>query len=181
MKSLIAIDPGNQYSGICLINAADYRPLKAGKTDNWEIMRDLMFPQDRENIRVVIEMIGHYGTGMPAGRSIFDTCVWIGRFMQFFNERGIEAELMMRTEVKMHLCSHPRANDATIKQALIDRFAPNERNYGKGTKKTPGFFYGFAADMWAAYGLGVTYLDKLKEAGGNRLAACGEFDLLYPC
>ncbi len=63
----------------------------------------------------------------------------------------------------MHLCGSPRAKDPNVTQALVDRFARGETNYGKGTKKSPGFFYGFSADMWQAYALAVTYLDMKKE------------------
>jgi len=33
-------------------------------------------------------------------------------------------------------------------------------------RKILGWFYGFKSDIWAAYAVGTTYLDKIK-SGGN--------------
>ena len=97
---LIAIDPGTRESGVCIIDTADYKPLMAGKHSNESLLANLKIPTDRSHLRVAIEMISHYGTGMPAGKEVFDTCVWIGRFTQYFLERGITVETLPRTTVK---------------------------------------------------------------------------------
>ena len=52
-----------------------------------------------------------------------------------------------------------RANDKRIKDALVSRFAKGVQNMGKGTKKNPGWFYGFKKDLWQAYAVGITYYD----------------------
>jgi len=159
---LIAIDPGPTESGICILDE-HYKPLEAGKTENLLLLDNLTLPTDETTISLVIEMVGHYGTGMPAGKDVFETCVWIGRFLQWFEDRGIATDRLERREVKLHLCGNARARDSNIRQALVDRFAPFTKNYGKGTKKAPGWFYGFASDAWQAYALGVTFMDFCKE------------------
>lgn len=97
-------------------------------------------------------MIASYG--MPVGKEVFDTCVWIGRFIE--NSTGYS--YVYRKDEKMNLCHSMKAKDSNIRQALIDRFGV------VGTKKNPGWFYGFKADVWQAYAVGVTYLDMEKEA-----------------
>ncbi len=154
---VFAIDPGNVESGYVLMRD-DCKLYLHGKLPNDELLNKL---QRSAYDVLVIEMIGHYGKGMPAGKTVFDTCVWIGRFHQAAAWRDIPTNIIMRGEEKINLCGSAKAKDANIRQALIDRFArtPN----GKGTKKEPDFFYGFAADAWQAFAVGVTWLDKQKE------------------
>lgn len=109
-----------------------------------------------DEIEFVIEMIASYG--MPVGKEVFDTCVWIGRFIERILRFATDKiYYIYRKDEKMNICHSMKAKDSNIRQALIDRF-------GKvGTKKDQGWFYGFKADIWSAYAVGITYLDMLKE------------------
>lgn len=162
MSRLLSIDPGNAESGWCVIDTATCEPLQFGKTENHKLLNLARTINDHPSTvidRAVIEMVGHYGTGMPAGKDVFETCVWIGRFAEALDRDGTTAELVKRGPVKLHHCGSSRAKDSNITQALVDRFAPGQPNHGKGTKASPGFFYGFKADVWAAYALAVYAAD----------------------
>lgn len=154
--NILAIDPGNKESGIVLLGP-DYRPLHVTKEGNEDVLDEITANADKFD-EVVIEMVASYG--MAVGATVFETCVWIGRFMQRLTDLGKRVERLPRMRVKMNLCHKSTAKDSNITQALVDRFAPNEPNKGKGTKKAPGFFYGFKKDIWQAYALGVTYIDE---------------------
>ena len=160
MEHILAIDPGTTHSGVCIIDDWTYKPLKIGKFENKKLVDEL---EDFLPVSMsVIEMIGHYGTGMPAGKEVFDTCVWIGRFIEQLSCCCDIVQTLPRQTVKAHLCQSVRAKDGNVRQALVDRFAPGEPNYGKGTKKVPGFFYGFSADIWQSFALAVTYNDLIR-------------------
>lgn len=161
---ILAIDPGNTDSAYALMNP-DYTVSNgtAGKFTNdllLKLVKDLGVIWGPE-MAVAIEMVASYG--MPVGKEVFDTCVWIGRFTQAAMDAGCPVSYVFRMEEKMRLCHNSRAKDSNIRQALIDRFARFDKKSGKGTKKHPDTFYGFAADMWAAYAVGVTWLDKEAE------------------
>ncbi|MEA5033381.1 MAG: hypothetical protein VB025_14630 [Sphaerochaeta sp.] len=164
---VLAIDPGTTASGVALIQSDSYRTIWKGKVANTELIGvsfgNILKEREFENMKVVIEMIPSYGTGNAAGKDVYETCIWIGRFKQWFIERSTTVDTITRTSVKQHLCGSTRAKDPNVVQALVDRFAPLSTNYGKGTKKEPGWFYGFKADIWQAYALGVTYLDSLHD------------------
>lgn len=159
MGVILAIDPGNIQSGYVLVkhDGQEIRKvLDVGKVPNGEIFPVLC----REYQHLAIEMVT--GMGMPVGQEVFDTCFWIGRFWEYAElyRKGYQIQKIFRREEKLYLCGRASAKDANIRQALVDRYAPGQPNYGKGAKKNPGFFYGFSADMWAAMAVAVTYFDK---------------------
>ena len=146
---ILAIDPGNVQSAYVLLND-DLSIASFGKLDN-EGMLEVI--KDNYYDKFAIEMIASYG--MAVGATVFETCVWIGRFIEACS---IEYTYIYRKDEKMDLCFTMKAKDTNIRQALIDRFGV------VGTKKNQGFFYGFKADVWAAMAVGVTYHDMyLKE------------------
>lgn len=161
---IIAIDPGNTESAYCLMDE-EYKPLKFAKANNEDVQEYIISAAADKNIKaVVIEMIACYG--MPVGREVFETCVWIGKFMQTISDyfSGVPVLRIERPKVKLNVCNSAKAKDSNIRRALIDRFAKHDLKNGKGTKKNPDFFYGFKADIWAAYAVGVTYFDERIEA-----------------
>lgn len=169
---ILAIDPGNIESGVVLIREKDLKPLIAEKIENEQLLFKICsgeyqdFYREESINHVAIEMIASYG--MAVGKSVFETCVFIGRLKEtiyFVNQLSeVQIEYIYRKDEKMNLCGSMKAKDSNIVQALIDRFAPNTSNKGKGTKKEPGWFYGFKKDIWQAYAVGVTYYDMyLKE------------------
>lgn len=168
---ILAIDPGNEQSGVVLIRERDLKPIVAEKITNEELLDNLLMDryerlEESEYINhVAIEMIASYG--MAVGQSVFETCVWIGRFIQALEDNYYNDSLkfIYRKDEKMNLCGSMKAKDSNIVQALIDRFAPNTPNKGKGTKKEPGWFYGFKKDIWQAYAVGVTYHDMYLNGG----------------
>ena len=151
---ILAIDPGNIESAYVLMDE-DLKPVEFGKFTNGNVRCEVrrLFEKYMPNIHIVIEMVASYG--MAVGKEVFETCVWIGRFYEVCGTDGW-VSLMYRKDVKMNLCHTMKAKDGNIIQALVDRFAPNTRNKGKGVKANPGWFYGFKADIWQAYAVGVT-------------------------
>lgn len=167
MRYIVGIDPGNVQTAYCIVDG-NLKPVAFGKQDNelmWCSMIDYVVELAKQGHEILfaIEMIASYG--MPVGKEVFDTVLWIGRMQERL--RNLPVEFVYRKDEKMTLCYSMKANDATIKQALIDRFAPGTSNYGKGTKEHPGWFYGFRADIWAAYAVAVTYNDKFLKTDGS--------------
>lgn len=156
---VFAIDPGNIESAYCVIDAKTLRPLKFGKVENEALLgmvRDFALPGEAPEL-AVIERIASYG--MAVGRDVFETCEWLGRFAEAAIEREVPVAYVYRRDEKLHICGDPRAKDANIRRALIDRFAMHDMKNGKGTKQKPDWFYGITADVWAAYAVGLTYIE----------------------
>lgn len=165
---IFAIDPGNEYSAYVLIENDLSRVIDKGKVSNEELMQIIyqhFFLISNENNKfvsniehVAIEMVASYG--MAVGKTVFDTCVWIGRFHQAIKEQAnIDPVFIYRMDEKMCLCHDSKAKDSNIRQALIDRFGV------VGTKKNQGYFYGFKKDIWSAMAVAVAFHDKYLGVG----------------
>lgn len=163
VSTVLAIDPGNTESAYVLLDAATRRPIMFDKVPNEQLRAMAARADFRHAGSVAIEMVASYG--MPVGAEVFETCVAIGRFLELIPH----AELVKRAPVKLHHCRSSRAKDSNVRQALVDRFAPGQSNHGKGTKATPGWFYGFRADVWQAYALAVYVADTIEQ--GEQISA----------
>lgn len=151
MVDLLAIDPGPEQSAYVLLR--DGTPIMNGILDN-PTMLGLVRGSDMDHIAIE----GIQSFGMPVGAETFNTCIWIGRFIEAAEKPHT---LVYRSEVKSHLCKNARAKDPNIRQALIDRFG-GDRAIGK--KKTPGPLYSIKSHCWSALAVAITYWDGARNA-----------------
>jgi hypothetical protein len=154
---ILAIDPGNIESGYALIEMPKFKLLDFGKVENKELLKKVSFLADGMVDAVAIEMIASYG--MAVGATVFDTCVWIGKFEHSLQLQGYKVNYIYRKDEKMTLCHSMKAKDSNIRQALIDRYAKHDFRNGKGVKRNPDTFYGVSKDVWQAIAVGVTYAE----------------------
>jgi hypothetical protein len=133
---ILALDPGTTQTayvvfdgGICshgyLDNPALLEAIKTGALGSYDVL--------------AVEMVASYG--MAVGATTFETCVWVGRFIE---RAAAPWRYIYRKDVKMHLCHSMRAKDGNIRQALIDKHGV------QGTKKKPGPLYGITSHTLAA-------------------------------
>lgn len=142
----LCVDPGNEESGYCIWDGVFIK--ETGKIANSELRDRIRANEINDEFqRLTIEMIASYG--MPCGKTIFETCVWIGKFLEAWPFGEASTRLVYRNEIKIHICKSPRANDGTIRQALIDRIGPI------GKKASPGPTFGITGDMWSALAVAV--------------------------
>jgi len=149
---ILAVDPGPEESAWVLYNTEKQEILGKAKEDNDSVLLRLTYPEVSIDY-LVIEMIASYG--MAVGESVFETCVWIGRFMQKWKQsQPGKVERIKRKQIVMEVCGSPRAKDSNVRQAMIDKFGP------PGTKKNPGKTHGFSKDLWAALAVAVGWWDR---------------------
>lgn len=150
-QTIFAIDPGNTESAWIEYKPATRCIAAFAKERNEAVLRKVNEVGSFAGNLLAIEMIASYG--MPVGREVFETCVWIGRFIEAW---GGEHRKIYRKDVKLHLCNSVRAKDGNIRQALIDRIGP------QGVKKSPGPTYGISKDVWSALAVAVCCADSLR-------------------
>lgn len=147
---VLGIDPGPTQSGV--VRLVDGEVQDAATMPNAEVRQEIARIGVRNLHLVAIEQVRSYG--MAVGAEVFDTCVETGRFVECATASADKVVLIPRMDVKMHLCNSPRAKDANIRQALLDRLG------AQGTKKAPGPTYGVSGHAWAALAIAVTAWDR---------------------
>jgi hypothetical protein len=153
---IFAIDPGTTQSGYVIIDRKTGFVHECGVMDNFKlkIMLRQALDFDRKMI-LVMEMIG--SMGMAVGKEVFETCVWIGRFMEAWP--GV-TKLVYRNQIKVHLCGTTKAKDTNIRQALIDMYGGSK---AIGTKKEPGPLYCVKSHAWSALAVAQYAMDNLTD------------------
>ena len=194
MLSVLALDPGPERTAY--VHLREGVPARFGLEANQCIRRVCEDAQTWGVDGVAIEMVASYG--MAVGAEVFETCVWIGRFMESLircNVSNSEIHRIPRIQVKNHLCHKSNANDSNIRQAIIDRFGGMERGVtgrkceackgrkmvglgkkrgpcaacaGSGWAIQPGPLCHIHADIWSAVAVGLTLWDQHKPAGYAR-------------
>lgn len=157
--NVLAIDPGPEQSAWLRYDDLADRPLDSGIVPNHE-MRRLIFNERGLCETLAIEGIACYG--MAVGKETFDTCIWIGRFIEVF---GGDYTIIYRPDVKLHLCKSARAKDPNVRQALIDKFGPSKEK-AIGVKANQGPLYGIKSHCWSALAVAVTYCETASAPAG---------------
>ena len=155
MSRILAIDPGQEESGWIIWDSDNEKILQMGIDPNVTFLSWLESASGPLVEAAAIEMVGHYGTGMAAGKSVFDTCVFIGELKHAL--RGLNPKLILRPDIRLHFCHQRNAKPANVNQVLRDRFGD------KGTKKNPGKLFGVRDHIWSALALAVFFADKFLE------------------
>jgi len=171
---ILAIDPGTEKSAWCGYDRVS-RSARTGLVMNnatlgYELRYRNLMP---ECDVLAIEMIDSYG--MRVGRDVFRTLMWIGRFIElaYTGQAADRVVLVTRRAVKLHLCNSPRATDANIRRAVLDRFASTGGGSEPeiGTKDQPGPLYGIRASgshIFAALAVAITWAETEE---GEEVAA----------
>jgi len=153
--NILAIDPGPAESGYVLWNPVEQKPVEFGKWANDDLIK--IIDSVADPYILAIEKPANMGNYV--GDSIFDTCIWIGRFIE--SSQVVNPILVKRHEVKMHLCHQMKGvNDSVIRAAIIDRFGGKDK--AVGVKAKPGILYGMKADVWQALAVALVIQDRVE-------------------
>ncbi|MDZ4345722.1 MAG: hypothetical protein U1E51_25185, partial [Candidatus Binatia bacterium] len=93
---IIGVDPGPARSAYVVL--MDGNIIEKGTLPNEALPS--VFKRDTLFGTLAVEMIASYG--MPVGKEVFETCVWIGRFVELW---GGHFKFIYRRDVKLHLCN----------------------------------------------------------------------------
>jgi hypothetical protein len=150
---IYAIDPGRLESGWMLWDASGRRVIRCGIDPNETLSRILIEEGQGPRRPLFVEMMACYGKAV--GQEVFETAVWIGRFIEIWSILDQPWHLVYRVKIKAHHCHRASVTDANINQALRDKYGV------VGTKKNPGPLWGVKKHIWSALAI-ATYAAEAK-------------------
>ena len=154
----IGIDPGNEKSGMVIVSRPDASVLEGSTIDHafGEEPNEAILPLLANCDLIAIEWV--QSMGMAVGKSVFETCLWVGRFAHAARLQNPKARIVLipRGQIKLHHCGQARAKDGNVAQSLRDKYGE------KGTKKEPGFFYGVSKHAWQAFAVLMAEMERAE-------------------
>jgi len=166
-KDILAIDPGSKRSAYVIVQQCGQ--VVGEILDNFELIGRLRELPLRSLVPV-IEMVSCYG--LPVGKDVFTTVLWIGRFCQTIEDviGNNKVTLLPRQRAKQVFYLGCNSNDSMIRYAIIKLYGGKEN--ALGNKAAPGPLYHIHYDLWQALALAIAF-DKLfltaaKESGNMR-------------
>lgn len=122
---ICALDPGTRETGCVLYNDKFVAPiLRMEKHPNAEVRGFIRDCAGCEADIFAIEKMQSYG--MPVGTEVFETCEWIGRFIEVALQCHMQIWPVYRKPVVAWLTGTAKGNDASVRKALIARFGKDE-------------------------------------------------------
>lgn len=162
---IIAIDPGTEKSGWCVLDCIADRLEGFGWDDNEAVRnsvpRRFGFGEFSKDV-LAIEMIA--SQGMAVGKETFRTVWWTGRFADtWLRTAGYLPMEVYRKDVKLHLCGQTRAKDKNVRQALIDHYGgEGGKDAAIGKKASPGPLFGVSNHVWSALAVAKTAQARMQ-------------------
>lgn len=153
-----------------MVLTSDYRIIGKGKVPNETLERII---KNNDYDYLALEIVANMG--MIVGATVFETAEMVGKITYINSLNNKPLQRIKRHDVKKHFKVRTRKkgvklpnSDGQIRNVLINRFSKYpDKNYGKGNKKNPDFFYGFASDMWSAFAIACFYVDEFINRKGE--------------
>jgi len=124
IRNILSIDPGSDYSGIVFFNVVDDRLLKSCKIDNESVQRIIDVNRTKISL-VVIEMLSSYGI---VGASVFETAIWIGKYIRHLETIGLPWILIKRSIVRGHWEPKNDKLEQLIRDGIITKWPKTTDN-----------------------------------------------------
>jgi hypothetical protein len=172
---ILSIDPGPILSAFIIYDTETKTPFidQAGICVNELMVKFVRAYAEGSTSILSVEMVASYG--QRVGQTVFETCVWIGRFIQAWEETSGKRwiKVYRRKDVFAHLCPEGKPNDGAVSIAIANRYGGNVKT-AKGTKKNPGPLYGLKGDMFSALAVAITTAEVLlNPKNGSCIADSG--------